>query len=290
MSGLINVAIIGYGNSARTFHIPFVVSLPELYNLHTIQQRPSSKGPLASEAHPNARIAPTFEAVFDGLPPRSLVIITTSNSTHCDFALQSMAKGHHVVVEKPAALNMEQAESLLKASKEHQVVCAAFQNRRLDNDFLTLQSLLAPSRSGEPSPIGQPTLIESRFDRYRPFSKGGWREQEGPENGGGMLWDLGAHLIDQAIVLFGPPERVTAFVSSARGQLPEHVDDDFLVHLHYPTSAPLGPDSLGPAPGTRIAGPKVTVGASCLSAHVDAEQPRWRVEGTRGSVSRSYRR
>lgn len=89
------------------------------------------------------------------------------------------------------------------------------------------------------------------------------------------------------MVLFGPPEKVTAFASSARGQLPAEVDDDFLVHLHYPTSAPLGSDSLGPAPGTRIAGPRVTVGASCLAAHIDAEQPRWRVEGTRGSVSSS---
>lgn len=77
---------------------------------------------------------------------------------------------------------------------------------------------------------------------------------------------------------------MTAFASSARGQLPAGVDDDFLVHLHYPTTAPLPPDSDAPAPGTRIAGPRVTLGASCLAAHIDAEQPRWRVEGTRGSV------
>ena len=88
-----------------------------------------------------------------------------------------------------------------------------------------------------------------------------------------------------ALVLFGPPEKVTAFATSARGQLSADVDDDFLVHLHYPTSAPLPPDSEGPAPGTRIAGPRVTLGASCLSAHIDAEQPRFKVEGTRGSVS-----
>lgn len=81
---------------------------------------------------------------------------------------------------------------------------------------------------------------------------------------------------------------MTAFASSARGQLPAGVDDDFLVHLHYPTTAPLPPDSDAPAPGTRIAGPRVTLGASCLAAHIDAEQPRWRVEGTRGSVSCCY--
>lgn len=87
----------------------------------------------------------------------------------------------------------------------------------------------------------------------------------------------------EALVLFGPPEKVTAFASSARGQLPENVDDDFVIHLHYPTTAPLPPDSEAPLPGTRIAGPRVTLGASCLSAHTDAEQPRWKVEGTRGS-------
>ena len=202
------VAVIGYGSSARTFHIPFLLSLPDLFHLHTIQQRPGSKsGPPASESHPNVRIAPTLEAVFEGndgdgrgaLPPRSLVIVTTSNDTHNKFALQAMKAGHHVVVEKPAALTVAEAESLLAASQEHGLVCSAYQNRRLDSDFLTLRALLSPPRNdpSQPSPIGQPTLVESRFDRYRPFSKGGWREEVPPEKGGGMLWDLGAHLIDQ---------------------------------------------------------------------------------------------
>lgn len=320
-SAPICVAVIGYGSSARTFHIPFILSLPDLFHLHTIQQRPASKsGPPASESHPNVRIAPTLESVFEGndgdgtgaLPEKSLVIITTSNETHNQFALQAMKAGHHVVVEKPAALTIAEAESLLHASQENGLVCSAYQNRRLDSDFLTLRALLASPRNdpSQPSPIGQPTLVESRFDRYRPFSKGGWREEVLPEKGGGMLWDLGAHLIDQgrlieyvavsnhqiladlplsvpllALVLFGPPEKVTAFASSARGQLPEGVDDDFLVHLHYPTTAPLPPDSEAPAPGTRIGGPRVTLGASCLAAHIDAEQSRWKVEGTRGSVS-----
>lgn len=208
VTGPICVAVIGYGSSARTFHIPFILSLPDLFHLHTIQQRSNSKsGPPASKDHPNVRIAPFLEAVFEGndgdgtgaLPPKSLVIITTSNETHNDFALKAMKAGHHVVVEKPAALSILEAESLLKVSNEFGLVCSAFQNRRLDNDFLTLRSLLTSPRSDptQPSPIGQPTLVESRFDRYRPFSKGGWREQVTPEKGGGMLWDLGAHLIDQ---------------------------------------------------------------------------------------------
>lgn len=96
-------------------------------------------------------------------------------------------------------MTIAEAESLLKTSTEFGLVCSAYQNRRLDNDFLTLRSLLTSPRndSTQPSPIGQPTLVESRFDRYRPFAKGGWREEVTPEKGGGMLWDLGAHLIDQ---------------------------------------------------------------------------------------------
>lgn len=204
----ISVAVVGYGSSARTFHIPFILSLPDLFHLHTIQQRPNSKsGPPASQDYPNVRIAPSLEAIFEGndgngieaLPPRSLVIITTANETHNEFALKAMRNGHHVVVEKPAALTIAEAESLLKTSTEFGLVCSAYQNRRLDNDFLTLRSLLTSPRndSTQPSPIGQPTLVESRFDRYRPFAKGGWREEVTPEKGGGMLWDLGAHLIDQ---------------------------------------------------------------------------------------------
>jgi predicted dehydrogenase len=207
-SAPISVAIIGYGNSARTFHIPFVLSLPDLFHLHTIQQRPNSKsGPPASASHPNVRIAPTFESVFEGndgdgkgaLPPKSLVIITTANETHNEFALKAMNAGHHVIVEKPAVLTVAGAESLVKVSQEKGLVCSAYQNRRLDSDFLTLRALLTSPRNDptQPSPIGQPTLMESRFDRYRPFSKGGWREEIKPEKGGGMLWDLGAHLIDQ---------------------------------------------------------------------------------------------
>lgn len=207
-SAPIPVAVIGYGSSARTFHIPFLLSLPEVFTLHTIQQRPGSKaGPPADKDHPSVRIAPSFDAVFkgnegdgaDALPPRSLVVITTANETHTPFALQAMKADQNVVIEKPAALTLTEAEALEQEAKARGLVCAAFQNRRLDSDFLTLRALLAPSRTDPsvPSPIGQPTLYESRFDRYRPLSKGGWREEAGPEKGGGMLWDLGAHLIDQ---------------------------------------------------------------------------------------------
>lgn len=202
------VAIIGYSGAARTFHIPLLLSLPDLFHLHTIQQRPSSSGPPASKDHPNVRVASTIEAVFEGedgdkvgaLPPRSLVIISTSNETHTPFALQALKAGHHVVVEKPAALTEAEAESLKEESQSRGLVCAAFQNRRLDSDFITLRTLLGPTRHTKPSlpsPIGQPTLVESRFDRYRPFAKGGWREEITPEKGGGLLWDLGSHLIDQ---------------------------------------------------------------------------------------------
>lgn len=208
-SAPICVAIVGFSGAARTFHLPLLLSLPDLFHLHTIQQREgSTSGPPAAKVFPNVRIVPTVEAIFEGtegdktgaLPPRSLVVIATSNETHNQFALQALRAGHHVVVEKPAALTLVEAESLKQESESRGLVCAAFQNRRLDSDFLTLRTLLSPTRHTKPSlpsPIGQPVTVISRFDRYRPFAKGGWRESVSPEKGGGLLWDLGAHLIDQ---------------------------------------------------------------------------------------------
>ncbi|CEH14876.1 Predicted oxidoreductase [Ceraceosorus bombacis] len=282
----IPVALIGYGSSARTFHLPLILSSPQDFILHTIQQRPGSKsGPDASARFPDVKVAPTFESVFDHLPKGSLVVITTANATHRDFAVHALDKGCHVVIEKPAALTNEEAESIKEAERRNGVVCTAYQNRRLDGDYLTLLSLLRPSSSDHPSPIGAPVSVESRFDRFRPLRKGGWREEKDWEEGGGVLWDLGAHLVDQALDAFGVPERITAFATSGR-DASHNVEDDFLVHFHYPPSAPLPPDSIAPPPGTKLGGLRATLSASCIASKTDGEQIRWNVCGTRGSYEK----
>lgn len=283
----IPVSVIGYGSSSRTFHLPFVLSLPDLFVLHSIQQRPGSKsGPPASTAYPNVNIIPSFEEVISGptaLPKPGLVIITTANSTHYPFAKQALEAGYHVIVEKPITWRVEEAEDLVRISTSKGLVCASFNNRRWDCDFLTVKSLFSPPPSApeQPSALGTPVYYESRFDRHRPLTKGGWREETGFEEGGGLLLDLGSHLADQLLSLFGPPQLITAFVRNQRGQLAAKVDDDFLIIAHYPPSAPLPPDE--PASGVRLSGLRAVLGATCLSTYVDSEQPRFKVEGIRGS-------
>lgn len=194
----IPVTVVGYGSSARTFHIPFITSLPAYFTLHSIQQRPGSKsGPPASDAHPNVAILPTFESVLTELPKPGLIVITTSNATHFPFAKQALEAGYHVIVEKPITWKVDEAEELVALSASKGLVCASFNNRRWDCDYLTVKSLLKAASPDQPSAIGTPTFFESRFDRFRPWTKGGWREESGFEQGGGLLLDLGSHLADQ---------------------------------------------------------------------------------------------
>ncbi|KAE8222929.1 hypothetical protein CF319_g3950 [Tilletia indica] len=286
----IPVGVIGFGNSSRTFHLPLILSLSDLFTIYAIQQRPNSKGEDASRLFPTAKKVPDVETLLgdgpDALPKGSLVIITVVNELHVPLAKKALEAGHHVVIEKPMALTVEDAQMLADLSAKFGLVCSAFQNRRFDGDFLTIKSLMVPPKGHESQPpaLGIPTYFESRFDRFRPLVKGGWREEVSAQQGGGMLWDLGSHLVDQALSLFGPPERVTAFVQNQRGQLPSELDDDFTIRLLYPASAPLPPDSL--APGTKLSGLQVVLGATCLSAHLAAEQPRFRVEALNGSYEK----
>lgn len=195
--------MVGFGSSARTFHLPFILSLPEYFKLHSIQQRPgSTSGPPASSAHPDVAIAASFDKVISGptaLAKPGLVVITTSNATHFPFAKAALQAGYHVIVEKPITWRLSEAEELVSLSSSLGLVCASFNNRRWDCDFLTVKSLLAPpvANPEQPSALGTPVYYESRFDRFRPWSKGGWREESGFDEGGGLLLDLGSHLADQ---------------------------------------------------------------------------------------------
>ncbi|WFD33250.1 hypothetical protein MCUN1_000063 [Malassezia cuniculi] len=281
----IPVAVLGYGNSARTFHIPFIESLPDLFRLAVVMQRPRGEGsssPAAQKDLPHVSVQPTVEQALAALPQGpALVIVTTDNASHFGYAKLALEAGKHVLVEKPVSVSEKDIRALDELALAKGLVCTVYQNRRFDGDFLTLRTLLAGSKT-RPSSIGMPTYFESRFDRFRPIAKGGWRENVDPETeGGGMLWDLGAHLVDQAVSLFGAPESVTGFVRNQRGQGPLQVDDDWLAILHYAKPQPLAEDSF--APGVQLGGLRVVLGSTCLSAHVQSEQPRFRVEGTLGS-------
>ncbi|KAI9243377.1 hypothetical protein BY458DRAFT_530715, partial [Sporodiniella umbellata] len=155
-----------------------------------------------------------------------LVVITTPNGSHYSLALEALHHGKHVVVEKPFTVSSEQAETLVRVAGEKGRICTVYQNRRWDGDFLTVKKLIAGGH------LGRLVEFESHFDRFRNFVKAGWREQsEAP--GSGMLYDLGAHLIDQALALFGMPKTVFATVSNQRQLEETDVADDFTIILGY---------------------------------------------------------
>jgi len=162
----------------------------------------------------------------DELLERSdLIVIASPNQTHFPIAKTTLEAGKHMVVDKPFTISVEEADELIALAAERQRMLTVFHNRRWDGDFLTVQRLV---RSGA---LGQVTRFESRFERFRPEIKEGWREQGDPAEGGGVLLDLGPHLVDQAIQLFGPPETVYGEVITRReGAL---VDDDAFIALTH---------------------------------------------------------
>ena len=187
-------------------------------------------GPTAAltQKYPDAAVfASLDQLVLD--PSIHLVVITTPNTLHHIQARQALEAGKHVVVEKPFTITFEQAMELAKFAQSKSLVLSVFHNRRWDADFLTVQKLVQAQKST----IGRVVSFESRFDRFRNFSKNGWRETGLVEEGSGVLYDLCSHLLDQALVLFGEPEYLTAYVSNQRQLAFSQVDDQFLVHLDY---------------------------------------------------------
>lgn len=214
---MIKTAVIGYGLSAKTFHLPFIVQQPEL-ELVAI----SSRQPELKSAYPHLQHYPGGDELIR-LSDAALVVITSPNDSHYPLAKQALLAGKHVLVEKPFVLTVMQGEELFKLASQQNLQLFVYHNRRFDGDFLTLQQLIA---SGE---LGSIRYFESHFDRFRPIPRPRWREQQGA--GTGILYDLGPHLIDQAIALFGVPEALTARCRALR-QGSETVDYFHLL-LHY---------------------------------------------------------
>jgi scyllo-inositol 2-dehydrogenase (NADP+) len=219
MDRAIRASVIGFGLAGQVFHTAVIDETPGL-ELACIVQR---SGNSAAERYPQAKIARSVEEMLAD-PSIELCVVATPNDLHFPLAEQCLRAGRHVVVDKPVTLTSAEAETLARLAKEKQVVFAPFHNRRWDGDFKTLRSLLASGR------LGEPRVFESHFDRFRPQPKtGAWRGTEAA--GGGTLFDLGPHLIDQALALFGPPSHVWADVRIAREGV--SVDDTFDLALTY---------------------------------------------------------
>ena len=235
---MLNVGLVGFGFAGKIFHAP-VIRVVEGLRLTTIVQRSGAPDPRYADVE--------FVRSVDELLTRAidLVVIATPNASHHPIAKQCLLAGRHVVIEKPLSAIVAEAEELARLSEEKRRVLSAYQNRRYVGDFVTLQHLLSEGV------LGRVVVFESHFDRFRPQLKpAAWREQ--PLPGSGIWFDLGAHLLDQALVLFGIPQAISADIRIERDGAA--VDDAFDVTLHYPRMrALLRASMLASSPGPTFA-------------------------------------
>ncbi len=215
----IRVGLIGYGYAGKTFHAPLIRAVPAL-DLRVVGSRDPAK--VRSDLPGMTVIAePATVAASDDV---DLVVIASPNDTHAPLARLALQAGKHVVVDKPFTLDLAEARDLVALARRRGRMLSVFHNRRWDSDYLTVRAAIAEGR------VGKVRHVESHFDRFRPQVRDRWREGAGP--GGGIWYDLGPHLVDQALQLFGLPDRITANLARLRqGALS---DDWAHVVLDYP--------------------------------------------------------
>ncbi|RQS73485.1 oxidoreductase [Burkholderia sp. Bp8963] len=249
MSSLLKIGLMGFGFAGTTFHAPVIAASGRTQVVAIATGQPDR----AQAAYPDARVVADLDTLLS-LDDIECVVIATPNDTHFPLARQVLDAGRHVVVDKPVTLTSDEALALARLANARSRVFAPFHNRRWDGDFLTVRRVVD---SGE---LGRITYVESHFDRFRPQLRTRWREEAA--RGGGLLLDLGPHLIDQALALFGLPETVNATVKVRRdnGSAPDFVH----LQLGYPDK-------------------DVALHASALSA---IEPPRFTLHGTRGSYQK----
>jgi scyllo-inositol 2-dehydrogenase (NADP+) len=259
----LRVGLVGFGFAGRIFQSN-VIEAVEGLELAAIVQR---SGGSAAAAFPHVKIVPSVEALLEDASIR-LVVVATPNATHLPIARQCLLAGRDVVIDKPFAVNSKEAEELIQLARSQRRLLSVYQNRRWDGDFLTVRKLLENDR------LGRLVNFESHYDRYRQVPRlHAWREDGSA--GGGVLFDLGAHLVDQALVLFGVPHSVWASVRVEREGA--RSDDAFDLYLHYP--APLGKVSTSPV-GPVPSGLGVWLRATCLARDPEA---RFTLNGTQGT-------
>lgn len=218
----LRVGLIGYGLAGSVFHAPLIATTPGLELAAVVTGNPERQAQVRRE-HPEARVLDDVEQLWTaGL---DLVVTASPNRTHVAHATATLEAGLAVVVDKPLAATAAEGAALAALAEQRGLVLSVFQNRRWDGDFLTVAELV---RSGK---LGEVHRFESRFERWRPQLKGGWRELGDPAEAGGLLYDLGSHLVDQALTLFGPVGEVYAELDCRRAGA--QADDDAFVALRH---------------------------------------------------------
>ncbi|MFK4596009.1 Gfo/Idh/MocA family oxidoreductase [Streptomyces pristinaespiralis] len=220
----LRVALIGYGLAGSVFHAPLIAATEGLV-LDTVVTSSPERQEQARARFPGVRVEASPDRLWARADELDLMVVATPNKTHVPLARAALEAGTAVVVDKPIAGTATEARALAALAAERGLVLSVFQNRRWDNDFLTLRGLV---EAGE---LGEVQRFESRFERWRPQLKGGWRESGDPQEIGGLLYDLGSHVVDQALSLFGPAARVYA-ESDVRRPGARADDDTFIAITH----------------------------------------------------------
>lgn len=220
----LRVGLIGYGLAGAAFHAPLIAVTPGL-RLHIVVTANPERQRQAQAEHPSVELVDTADRLWERASELHLIVIASPNRTHVPLALAALAAGLAVVVDKPFAPTAAEGRLVLEEARRRRLLLSVFQNRRWDGDFLTVRRLI------DDGSVGRPQRFESRFERWRPAPKGGWRERGAPEEAGGLLYDLGSHLIDQALCLFGPVAAVYAELDRRRPGV--EVDDDVFVALGH---------------------------------------------------------
>jgi predicted dehydrogenase len=243
--------IVGFGVAAQFMHLPFLITNPD-FQLQTILQRHGNE---AKEKYPSVQVVRSLDEMLAD-ESLELIIITTPNDTHFDYAWRALEAGKHVVVEKPFTIVSADAKKLIAQAERKNRVLSVYQNRRYVSDFLTIQQLLKENK------LGMVAEFEAHYDRYRPEQRpNAWREENTP--GSGIFYDLGPHLIDQAFCLFGIPQFVTADIRIQRQHA--RTTDYFELWLDYGFT-------------------KIILKAGML---VREPGPRYTIHGTQGSFIKS---
>ncbi|WP_394248978.1 Gfo/Idh/MocA family protein [Arthrobacter pityocampae] len=235
----VRTVLVGFGHGGSVFHAPLVQHEPGL-DLAVVVTRSPERGEAAGAAYPGAVVAATLDDALRAVPDLGLAVITTPHATHAPLAAEALGRGLHVVVDKPFVVHAEDGERLVDAARGAGRLLVPFHNRRWDGDFLAVREAVVAGA------LGEVRLFESAMESWKPFIRKPWKRAAGPADGGGVLYDLGSHLIDQALTLFGPAVPAYAELRHDRGGGAE--DSAFVVlrhdggvtsHLHAGSLAPL---------------------------------------------------
>ncbi|HWG22996.1 Gfo/Idh/MocA family oxidoreductase [Actinospica sp.] len=218
----LRVGLIGFGTAGRFFHAPLLSSTPGLRLAAIVTSDPARRDDILA-TYPDVQVVAKAEELWP--LELDLVVVASPNKTHVPLATAALDAGSAVVVDKPLAITSADGRALVEAAQARGRQLSVFQNRRWDGDFRTVARLVADGR------LGEVQRFESRFERWRPKLKGGWRELGGRSEGSGLLYDLGSHLVDQALTLFGPAVSVYA-QADVRREGAQADDDTFIALTH----------------------------------------------------------